>query len=372
MLFIRLAKSLEGSPGLINERDETLKTAQDGSETGFYSSTPRYRRKQNKVFEKKSMNRNNTTSYANGGTDAFDREIKKSLSKLKKRCVDTDSETSDEPENEFWEEDDRVGETTASDTESDLDIRSGGGTGEVRGNMYSMVDDSVDLITDDREWGARMTKASLVPPVTRKYEVIDSYLVIADEEEVKRKMRVALPDDYAEKLQAQKSGLEESDMEIPEVKEYKPRKMLGVEVLEQEVYGIDPYTHNLLLDSMPDESEWPLVDKHKFIEEVCRGVVLSFCFIWFGYLIILVSDVSLLFKVLLRALNKQVRHFTGTGNTPMVYHLRPVVEEILKNAEEGGDRRIMRLCQTILKAMRSRPDDNYVAYRKVHGHLKCI
>lgn len=333
MLFIRLAKSLEGTSRLTNEQDEMVKAIKDSSE-----STPRYKKKQNKVFEKKGMSKINNSSYVNGGTDAYDREIKKSLSRLKKRYVNSDSETSDDHENDFWEEDDRGdGGTTASDTESDLDIRPGGGTDDKR-NMYSMVDDSFDSISDDREWGARMTKASLVPPVTRKYEVIESYIVLADEEEVKRKMCVALPDDYSEKLVAQKSGLEESDMEIPEVKEYTPRKMLGVEVLEQEVYGIDPYTHNLLLDSMPEESEWPLVDKHMFIEEV-----------------------------LLRALNKQVRHFTGTGNAPMLYRIRPVVEEIFENADKDGDRRIMKLCQSILRAMQNRLDDTYVAYRKGLG-----
>ena len=56
--------------------------------------------------------------------------------------------------------------------------------------------------------GACMTKASLVPPVTRKYEVIDQYVIVADEEDVQRKMRVSLPEDYAEKLYAQKSGTE--------------------------------------------------------------------------------------------------------------------------------------------------------------------
>ncbi|KAL0306944.1 UNVERIFIED_CONTAM: Histone-lysine N-methyltransferase ATXR3 [Sesamum radiatum] len=127
-------------------------------------------------------------------------------------------------------------------------------------------------------------------------------------------------------------------MEIPEVKDYKPRKSLGDEVIEQEVYGIDPYTHNLLLDSMPEESDWSLVDKHIFIEEV-----------------------------LLRTLNKQVRNFTGSGNTPMMYPLKPVFEEILENAEKNNDRRTMRLCQFILKAIDSRPEDNYVAYRKGLG-----
>lgn len=269
MLFIQLAERLDDNPRLMNERVESMKTIKDSSDSGIYWSTAKYKKKHNKMIEKKGMNKINNT-YINGGTDAFDHEIKRSLSKLKKRNEDSDSETSDDQENDLWEEDDRgEGETTASDTDSDLDIRPGGGTWDAKGNMYSIVDDSVDSINDDREWGARMTKAGLVPPVTRKYEVIDKYLVIADEEEVKRKMQVALPDDYSAKLRAQKSGLEKSDMEIPEVKEYKPRKSVGVEVLEQEVYGIDPYTHNLLLDSMPDEPEWPLVAKHKFIEEVC-------------------------------------------------------------------------------------------------------
>ncbi|RRT81181.1 hypothetical protein B296_00021146 [Ensete ventricosum] len=195
---------------------------------------------------------------------AFDREIKRSLSKLKKREMDSDSETSEDVENDFSEDDRGEDESTASETESDLEIHSGSGMWDLKGEM----DESLEsVVTDDREWGARMTKASLVPPVTRKYEVIDKYLIVADQEEVQRKMQVALPDDYSEKLLAQKSGTEESDMEIPEVKDYKPRKTLGVEVLEQEVYGIDPYTHNLLLDSMPEEPDWPLADRHKFIEE---------------------------------------------------------------------------------------------------------
>jgi hypothetical protein len=184
-----------------------------------------------------------------------------------------------------------------------------------------------------------MTKSSLVPPVTRKYEVIDEYVIVSHEEDVKRKMQVSLPDDYVEKLNSQKNGSEESDMELPEVKDFKPRKMLGDEVLEQEVYGIDPYSHNLLLDSMPEELDWPLLEKHLFIEDV-----------------------------LLRTLNKQVRHFTGTGTTPMIFPLRPVVEDIRKTAEADSDIRTLRMCQGILKAIDSRPDDKYVAYRKVNAY----
>ncbi|GAU17060.1 hypothetical protein TSUD_105590, partial [Trifolium subterraneum] len=227
---------------------------------------------------------------------------------------------------------------TTTESESDHEVRSQIMVRKPRGDVCFSPEEELDFITDDREWGARMTKASLVPPVTRKYEVIDHYCIVADEEEVQRKMRVSLPDDYAEKLSAQKNGTEESDMELPEVKSFKPRKQLGNEVIEQEVYGIDPYTHNLLLDSMPEELDWSLQEKHLFIEDM-----------------------------LLRTLNTHVRSSTGTGNTPMSYPLQPVIDDIKRCAEESCDTRMIRMCQGILKAIDSRPDDKYVAYRKGLG-----
>ncbi|XP_042407759.1 histone-lysine N-methyltransferase ATXR3-like isoform X1 [Zingiber officinale] len=339
--FLQLIKKLD-NPRLISERDEMAKAAKDNSDAGAYISE-KYKKKQNRTLgEKKATNK--SAFYCDGGTDnkasAFDREIKRSLSKLKKRDMDSESETSEEHENDFSDEDERSeDESTASDTESDMEVHTGNSTWESRGDFFCKLEESIESAAIyDREWGARMTKAGLVPPVTRKYEIIDKYLIVADREEVRRKMQVALPDDYSDKLLAQKNGIEESDMEIPEVKEYKPRKSLGVEVIEQEVYGIDPYTHNLLLDTMPDEPEWTLTDRHTFIDES-----------------------------ILRTLNKQVRQFTGSGNTPMVYPLRPVLEEMQMNAEEGGDKRSLKMCQAVIKAMRSRPDDNYVSYRKGLG-----
>ncbi|OMO60222.1 hypothetical protein CCACVL1_24326, partial [Corchorus capsularis] len=321
-------------------KDELLKSWKDDSPAGF----SKYKKKHGKaVTERKYMNKSNGSSFANGNFDygeyASDREIRKRLSKLNRKSLDSESETSDEPDRSSEDgKTESETESTASDTESDLDFRPGGRSGESRGEGYFMADDSFDSMADDREWGARMTKAGLVPPVTRKYEVIDQYVIVADEEEVQRKMQASLPEDYAEKLNAQKTGTEELDMELPEVKDYKPRKQLGDEVIEQEVYGIDPYTHNLLLDSMPEDLEWPLEDRQVFIEDV-----------------------------LLRTLNKQVREFTGSGNTPMMYKLQPVLEEIKRVAEADGDLRTIRMCQGILEAIDSRPDDNYVAYRKGLG-----
>ncbi|GJS85171.1 hypothetical protein Tco_0751712, partial [Tanacetum coccineum] len=107
------------------------------------------------------------------------------------------------------EETETDSDSTSSDSNSDLDTRSASGQGESRGDGY-------------------------------------------------RKMQVTLHEDYSEKLIAQKNRTKESDMDFPEVKDYKPRKQLRDEVIEQEVYGIDPYTHNLLLDSIPEESDWHL------------------------------------------------------------------------------------------------------------------
>lgn len=331
-LFIQLATRLEEGSKSSYVKDEMIKSWEDDS------STTKYKKKLIKVTERKYLNRSNGVSFMNGGIDfgedASDREIRRRLSRLNKKSLDSESETSDDLGRSS--DDSKVdSESTISDTESD---KSEGRTGQSRGDGYFTLDEGLDSMTVDREWGARMTKASLVPPVTRKYEVIDQYVIVADEEEVERKMQVSLPDDYVEKLNAQKNGTEETDMELPEVKDYKPRKQLGSEVIEQEVYGIDPYTHNLLLDSMPEELDWPLSKKHLFIEDV-----------------------------LLRTLNQQVRYLTGTGNTPMMYALQPVIEEIWKASEEYGDTRTVRMCQGILKAMESRHDDKYVAYRKVHA-----
>lgn len=270
MLFIRLAKSLEENLKSSNNRDDALKMLKDSSVAALSSPASKYKKKNSNIMnERKAVIRSNGSF---GGMDfgdyASDREIRRRLSKLNKRSLDSESDTSDDLD--LSEDNGRSdAENTDSDTESDLDFHSEGPHASViKDGLPFVADESFESMTEDREWGARMTKESLVPPVTRKYEVIDHYVILADEESVQRKMRVALPDDYAEKLIAQKNGTEDSDMEIPEVKDYKPRKTLGNEVLEQEVYGIDPYTHNLLLDSMPEESEWPQLERHLFIEEV--------------------------------------------------------------------------------------------------------
>lgn len=80
-----------------------------------------------------------------------------------------------------------------------------------------------------------------------------------------------LPDDYEEKLQEakEKGGDQYAHLDFPDIKEFRPRKRLGEEVVEQEVYGIDPFTYNLLLNTMPaDTVIFTEKQKQLFIEEV--------------------------------------------------------------------------------------------------------
>ncbi|GAB2285305.1 hypothetical protein Dimus_019759 [Dionaea muscipula] len=331
-MFNKLSAGLEASSKMTVDRDHMIRTLKDDS-----VGTSKYKMHSKMANGRKNVNRSNSNSFLYGAPDNMeysDLETGRRSSKLKAKSLNSGSESSDE-----FEASDDAGsnsETTASETESDLDVCANAGVADSR-DGYLISEEEFDSMTDDREWGARMTKASLVPPVTRKYEVIDEYVIVADEEEVSRKMRVSLPDDYDEKVKAQKNGSEELDMEIPEVKEFKPRKQLGDEVIEQEVYGIDPYTHNLLLDSMPEDEDWHALRKHIFIEDV-----------------------------LLRTLNKQVRHFTGTGNTPMMYSLKPVIEEVLET-QTKSDIKTAKMCRALLDAIEHRPEDNYVAYRKGLG-----
>ncbi|XP_074379829.1 histone-lysine N-methyltransferase ATXR3-like [Apium graveolens] len=333
-LFIRLATSLDNGSKSFHESEESIKTWRDDSPPGFYTASSKYR-ETNKLTDRRYAIRGNGSSFLNGVPDngqyVSDEEIKRHLSKLNKRSMDLGSEAS-YGSSERTETDDN-----SSSSESELNFESEGRGKESRWDDYFNADDSCEAFSENREWGARMTNVSLVPPVTRKYEVLDRYVIVADEEEVERKMQVSLPDEYKEKLDLQRSGTDMS-MEIPEIKDYKPRKRLGDEVLEQEVYGIDPYTHNLLLDSMPEDFDWPLSDKRVFIEDV-----------------------------LLRTLNKQARTFTGTEQAPMKYSLEPVIADILKTSEKDHDTRTIRVCRYILNSIKSRPKDNYVAYRKGLG-----
>ena len=74
------------------------------------------------------------------------------------------------------------------------------------------------------EWGARMARASLVPLVTQKYEVIEENVLVVDEAELSRKMRACLSDDYDRKLTTTKDkrDIEYAELEILELREHKP------------------------------------------------------------------------------------------------------------------------------------------------------
>lgn len=108
-------------------------------------------------------------------------------------------------------------------------------------------------------------------------------------------LKMVLPDDYEEKLRAakEKGGDRYAHLDVPELKDSKPRKRLGEEVVEQEVYGIDPFTYNLLLNTMPQDTHG-FTDRQKqlFIEEV--WALPSFFFLYVDTLTVYSVTFSLL------------------------------------------------------------------------------
>uniref|UniRef100_A0A7I4A821 CCHC-type domain-containing protein n=1 Tax=Physcomitrium patens TaxID=3218 RepID=A0A7I4A821_PHYPA len=275
---------------------------------------------------------------------SIDRDERESRRERMRRNQWTESEAESSDEEDIDEA--LYDEPEEEDTEtSGSDVASKSGIADEAMDDYNDGSESDDAYSgyggegSSRDWwGARMTKAAMVPPLTRKYEVIEEYRIVDDYERVVAKMKVELPDDYEEKLRvAKKGGDRFAHLDVPELKEFKPRKRLGEEVLEQEVYGIDPYTYNLLLNTMPADTE-SFTDKQKqlFIEEK-----------------------------LLRALNREVSSFTGSGKAPMEYSLEKVISHICSDVH--ADQPLQVFCRSLLKNMKSHLNDKYVAYRKGLG-----
>eukprot|EP00850_Spirogloea_muscicola_P023604 SM000371S13656 [mRNA] locus=s371:52674:63220:- [translate_table: standard] len=222
-----------------------------------------------------------------------------------------------------------------------------------------------------KAWGNSMNSKAMVPPITRKYEVIDEYVIVEEEEEVRQKMVVHLPETYTDSSHPQTfeygkfvhgcanaNAEQYCHLDFPNLKEPKPRKVLGKEVLEQEVYGIDPFTHNLLLDTMPSNHMGFLEpdDQHAFMEEV----------ISYSYFNMPLSFFMLL-QTLLLALNKEAQIFGGELKAPMELPLDRVMERVIKKAEVKGDSHLGTFTSLLLANMRARPKDKYNAYRKGLG-----
>ncbi|KAI4383285.1 hypothetical protein MLD38_009141 [Melastoma candidum] len=88
-----------------------------------------------------------------------DQEVRRRLSILNRKSMDSDSETSDDFGGSSGTSK-SDGESTVSDTDSDRELQSESRPGSFGGDGFFSADEGLE---DDREWGARMTKASLVP-----------------------------------------------------------------------------------------------------------------------------------------------------------------------------------------------------------------
>jgi len=77
-----------------------------------------------------------------------------------------------------------------------------------------------------------------------------------------------------------------------------------------------------------------------------------------------------LLQKLLRVLNKEVSGFTGSGKAPMEYALEKVISHIISDAH--GDQALQVFCSTLLRNMKTRLSDKYVAYRKVRPQATLV
>ncbi|GBG92028.1 hypothetical protein CBR_g54148 [Chara braunii] len=198
--------------------------------------------------------------------------------------------------------------------------------------------------------GNKMHKAAMVPPITRKYTVVEEYVFTEDREVVEKKLAVKLPRDYEDRVKSlnemkkrcgEDGFVHDDGLDgLPEVKPFQPRKHVNVDVIEQEVYGIDSATYNLLLDIMPNHiKDFHAEETHcEFIEER-----------------------------LLRVLNQEMRDFTGTGKAPDQTPLESLVEKIMKDAERSGDKPLQDFCQCVCNGIREQEDEKPVAWRKGLG-----
>nr|CAN83840.1 hypothetical protein VITISV_023231 [Vitis vinifera] len=171
-----------------NGKEEITRGWKNESPSGLRSSGSKHKNKLNKIVTERKYRSKSGSDY---GQNASDGEIRRRLSKLNKKFMDS-----------------------ASDSCEDLDRSSEGGSSGSEG---------YDQFVMERNPGFNWlfpfyTQNSLCvcsEEFVQKYEVIEQYAIVADEDEVQRKMKVSLPEGHNEKLSAQKNGTEESDMEIP-------------------------------------------------------------------------------------------------------------------------------------------------------------
>lgn len=214
-----------------------------------------------------------------------------------------------------------------------------------------------------RLWGNRMTKAAMVPPMTRKYEPIEEYVIVEDKERVEKKLLMELPPNLEEKTRKIKSeGFTQGlHLDWPDVKPARKRQAVDIDVVEQEVYGIDPCTHNQLLDAMreqwhrrgPPETRPKSDLPPRFSEE---------------------EEHSFIEERLLCTLNRMGGKYTGK-RAPMELDLVPVAEALLGELKhekrDDKSRAMVAFCEALLAEMRFRQENwrafKFRAYRKGLG-----
>eukprot|EP00898_Chlorokybus_atmophyticus_P004892 jgi/Chlat1/5403/Chrsp35S05223 len=151
-----------------------------------------------------------------------------------------------------------------------------------------------------RARGARMGDMAMAPPTVRKYDTLEDYEIVADFETVDKKMTLCLPENGEPVIQW-------PAYDMPLIRPAERPKKLGTEVVEQEVYGLDPHNFNCLMDAFPQSSPRPEVEDEQY------------CFIEQAFAM---------------ELNKKTKQFTRSVQpAPPYTDVVPVLEALAKSKE---------------------------------------
>ncbi|KAJ9689158.1 hypothetical protein PVL29_014690 [Vitis rotundifolia] len=129
-----------------NGREEITRGWKDESPSGLRSSGSKHKNKLNKIVTERKYRSKSGSDY---GENASDREIRRRLSKLNKKSMNSGSDSCEDLDGSS-EGGSSGSEGTASDTESDSDFCSEGGVAESRVDGYFTDDEGLYSMIDDR------------------------------------------------------------------------------------------------------------------------------------------------------------------------------------------------------------------------------
>ncbi|GAU47453.1 hypothetical protein TSUD_404020 [Trifolium subterraneum] len=146
-LFLQLTTQLEASSKNVHGGDVLLKSLDNDLPPMLSSTSSKY--KKSRLVNERKYRSNGKHNVLDNVEYTSDREIRRRLTKLNKKSMGSESETSDDLDRSF--EDEKSDSDTTTKSESDHEVRSQIMVRKPRGDGCFSPEEELDFITDDRE-----------------------------------------------------------------------------------------------------------------------------------------------------------------------------------------------------------------------------